>query len=60
MDPDANVIWGARVTDDMRGKLTVMTIVTGVNSPWILGKPTEEEKAKEKERISSQLGIDVI
>ncbi|MDK2850000.1 MAG: cell division protein FtsZ [Candidatus Woesearchaeota archaeon] len=60
MDPDANVIWGARVTDDMRGKLTVMTIITGVKSPWILGKPTEEERVKEKERISSELGIDVI
>jgi cell division protein FtsZ len=40
MDEDANVIWGARVTEDMKGKLTVMTIITGVKSPWILGKPT--------------------
>src|SRR3989338_5094724 len=38
MDDYANVIWGARVSDDMKGKLMVMTIVTGVSSPWILGK----------------------
>jgi len=38
MDEDANVIWGARVTEDMKGKLTVMTIITGVKSPWVLGK----------------------
>ena len=36
MDPDANVIWGARISPDMKGKLTVMTIITGVKSPWIL------------------------
>ncbi|MDP7323009.1 MAG: cell division protein FtsZ, partial [Candidatus Woesearchaeota archaeon] len=38
LDQDANVIWGARVSEEMRGKLTVMTIITGVKSPWILGK----------------------
>jgi len=38
LDQDANVIWGARVTEEMRGKVTVMTIITGVQSPWILGK----------------------
>src|SRR3989339_141606 len=38
LDDSANVIWGARVTDEMRGKITVMTIITGVNSPWIVGK----------------------
>ncbi|MDP6600007.1 MAG: cell division protein FtsZ, partial [Candidatus Woesearchaeota archaeon] len=35
LDQDANVIWGARVSEEMRGKLTVMTIITGVKSPWI-------------------------
>ena len=36
LDEDANVIWGARVSDAMKGKITVMTIITGVQSPWIL------------------------
>ncbi|MFW6311328.1 MAG: cell division protein FtsZ, partial [Nanoarchaeota archaeon] len=37
MDDDANVIWGARVSEEMKGKHAVMTIITGVESPWILG-----------------------
>ena len=58
LDPDANVIWGARVSDEMKGKLTVMTIVTGVRSPWILGKMDEKTRAREEAAFSSELGID--
>ena len=59
MDQDANVIWGARVADDMKGKLTVMTIITGVKSPWILGKPTEKEAASARQQLSEELGIEI-
>ena len=58
LDPDANVIWGARVTDEMRGKITVMTIITGVHSPWILGKVDAKTQRAEAVRFSSELGID--
>ncbi len=59
MDQDANVIWGARICDDMKGKLTVITIMTGVHSPWIMGK--ESEKAQSRSPVfSSDLGIDVL
>jgi cell division protein FtsZ len=58
LDPDANVIWGARVSDEMKGKLTVMTIVTGVRSPWILGKMDEKTRVREESAFSSELGID--
>ena len=58
LDPDANVIWGARVSDEMKGKLTVMTIVTGVRSPWILGKMDEKTRMREEATFSSELGID--
>ncbi len=47
LDPDANVIWGARIDENMVGKITVMTIITGVKSPWILGKFQEEGPRKE-------------
>ncbi|MFC1769153.1 cell division protein FtsZ [Nanoarchaeota archaeon] len=57
LDPDANVIWGARVSDEMIGKLTVMTIITGVKSPWILGKHDSEE---EKTKVGDELGIDIV
>src|SRR3989338_4459109 len=38
MEENANVIWGARINPSMKGKICVMTIVTGVTSPWICGK----------------------
>lgn len=60
MDEDANVIWGARVSDGMKGKLTVMTIVTGVKSPWILGKPTAKESAAARQQLSEELGIEIV
>jgi cell division protein FtsZ len=60
MDADANVIWGARVTDDMKGKLTVMTIITGVKSPWILGKSETRRPSSMSAHMSKELGIDLI
>ena len=60
LDSDANVIWGARVSDDMKGKITVMTIVTGVKSPWILGKLGAMETGPEVRQISDELGIEIL
>ncbi len=60
LDPDANVIWGARVNDDMKGKLTVMTIITGVNSPWILGKMDYRKPSPQARQISDELGIELV
>ncbi|PIY60635.1 cell division protein FtsZ [Candidatus Woesearchaeota archaeon CG_4_10_14_0_8_um_filter_47_5] len=63
LDEDANVIWGARITEDMKGKLTVMTIITGVQSPWILGRENvtvrHEERARASE-LSEELGIEIV
>ena len=60
LDEDANVIWGARVTEDMKGKLTVMTIVTGVKSPWILGKQDRTQPSREMLSVSEELGIEIV
>ncbi len=60
MDEDANVIWGARVTDDMKGKLLVMTIITGVSSPWILGKETEARTQCKRKQLNDDLGIETL
>jgi cell division protein FtsZ len=38
LDPSAQVIWGARIDPQMEGKIRVMTIITGVKSPNIMGK----------------------
>ncbi len=60
MDEDANVIWGARIEENMQGKIQVMVIITGVKSPWILGKPTEKEKLEATQRLSEELGIEIV
>lgn len=60
LDEDANVIWGARVAEDMKGKLTVMTIITGVKSPWILGKVDAKHRQKEAQAFSHELGIEIV
>jgi len=63
MDPDANVIWGARLSDDLKGRVTVMTIITGVKSPWILGKNdgrSAQAKPTGMHHLSDELGIEII
>lgn len=54
---DAQVIFGARVDPKFNGKVRVITIVTGVSSPYVLGKPIESEMAPQLEM--SELGIEV-
>jgi cell division protein FtsZ len=60
LDADANVIWGARIMNDMTGKLRIMTIVTGVNSPYILGKVNHARASANARAMSEELGIDLI
>ncbi len=60
LDEDANVIWGARVSEEMKGKMTVMTIITGVKSPWILGKVDSRHVSRETQQISDELGIEIV
>jgi cell division protein FtsZ len=63
LDPDAPVIWGARIDPDFKGKIRVITIVTGVKSPYILG-PTERAHSNQRgapvRDFSQELGIHVI
>jgi cell division protein FtsZ len=60
LDQDANVIWGARVNEDMKGKITVMTIITGVKSPWILGKVDYKKPSPQAVHLSEELGIELV
>jgi cell division protein FtsZ len=60
MDEDANVIWGARVNEDMKGKIMVMTIVTGVSSPWLLGKPNPRQASANAHHFNRELGIETL
>ena len=60
MSEDANVIWGARVDENMKGRMTVMTIITGVKSPWILGKESAKHRAAARQQLSEDLGIEIV
>lgn len=53
LDPSAQVMWGARILPEFRHKLQVITIITGVKSPYILGPG-----ARQSQR--SGLGIEML
>ena len=58
LDPEAQCIWGARILPSFQGKVQVITIVTGVKSPYILGPIGREHSTTVSE--ASALGIDII
>jgi cell division protein FtsZ len=58
LSPEAQVIIGARISKDFQGKVRVITIMTGVKSPYVLGKPIDEP-TRPVSREMSDLGIDV-
>ncbi|MBI4361091.1 cell division protein FtsZ [Candidatus Micrarchaeota archaeon] len=43
-DPNAYVKWGARLVPEMGDRISVMSIVTGVTSPHVVGKEKREPK----------------
>ncbi|MBI4014916.1 MAG: cell division protein FtsZ [Candidatus Aenigmarchaeota archaeon] len=57
LDPKAQVIWGARILPEYRGKIQVITVVTGVKSAYVLG-PTRSEEASAK--AVHELGIEML
>ena len=54
---DATVIWGARVDESYAKRVTVMTILTGVTSPNILGSETKKDEIEASHKSSAELGI---
>ncbi|MFQ3275538.1 MAG: cell division protein FtsZ [Candidatus Nanohaloarchaea archaeon] len=59
LDSHAQVIWGARVKEELQGKLQVISIITGVESPYVLGE-VEEEQETDVSGDVNDLGIEVI
>ncbi|MBU2522839.1 MAG: cell division protein FtsZ [Nanoarchaeota archaeon] len=59
LSPDAKLIWGAQISEDMDKTLKVMLIVTGVRSPQIMGSDETTLDKKQRE-ISNELGIEFI
>ena len=59
LSPEAQVIIGARISKEFAGKVRVITIMTGVKSPYVLGKTTQQQAIPESKEISD-LGIEVV
>jgi cell division protein FtsZ len=57
LDPDANIIWGTQIQEDLQNTIRTTIVVAGVKSPHIFGVPGEmeyvEERTKEKAPESS-------
>ncbi|MEM3113274.1 MAG: cell division protein FtsZ [Candidatus Pacearchaeota archaeon] len=56
LNPEAQVIIGARINKEFHGRIRVITIMTGVRSPYVLGKQ-QFESTTLKPTISEDLGI---
>lgn len=59
MGPEALTKLGARINPEMKGKLKVTVIISGVKSPYILSKWKEEMKAG-KVVTNKELGLETI
>jgi len=58
INPDANVIWGARINNDFDGKVRVTAILTGVEPKWIIGGKTDRiEKSVSRNVFANREGI---
>jgi len=58
ISPEAQVIIGARINKDFANKVRVITIMTGVKSPFITGRNASRREASVSKEISD-LGIEV-
>jgi len=59
LSPDAKLIWGAQISDDMDKSIRVLLIVTGVKSSQIIGHEGADESARHRE-IEEELGIEFL
>ncbi|ELZ30599.1 cell division protein FtsZ [Halosimplex carlsbadense 2-9-1] len=51
LDASANVIWGARIEEEYKGKVRVMAIMTGVKSAQVLGPTTQKQADKSRQAL---------
>ena len=59
IDPEARLIWGAQIMEDLQNTIRVMLIVTGVKSSQIFG-PGSGVSEKRKKDIEDELGIEFV
>lgn len=59
LDPEAKIIWGAQISEDLQNVIRTMLIITGVRSTQIFGPERKIQDEKRKE-IETELGIEFI
>lgn len=59
LSPDAKIIWGAQVSEDLGERVRALLIVTGVKSPQIFG-PGRPWSRKSKAEIAQILGVEFL
>ena len=50
LDPDANIIWGTQIQEDLQNTIRTTIVVAGVKSPHIFGMHGEAEYIEEKQK----------
>ncbi|MEK6821045.1 MAG: cell division protein FtsZ, partial [archaeon] len=60
MDPKSVVIWGARVDPSYENKIEVITIFTGVKSPFIKSGKEERSTSSRSRSSSGEFGINYL
>jgi len=52
LEASANVIWGARIQEEYKGKVRVMAIMTGVQSAQVLGSGTQQQANESRRALN--------
>ncbi|MEF8801887.1 MAG: cell division protein FtsZ [Halolamina sp.] len=51
IDPDARIIWGTSVDEEVEGRMRTMIVVTGVESPQIYGGNERSQRGPSEEQV---------
>jgi len=60
IDPDARIIWGTSIDEQLEGSMRTMIVVTGVESPQIYGSNTEDQQQQQAEAAEQVEDIDYV
>jgi len=61
LEPDAQIIWGAMINEDVKNGLRVMVVLSGVKSPYIFGRKETEMLIESETPVRGiDLGIEYI
>ncbi|PIN92141.1 cell division protein FtsZ [Candidatus Pacearchaeota archaeon CG10_big_fil_rev_8_21_14_0_10_35_13] len=60
LSPEAKIIWGAQVSEDMDKSIRVLLIVTGAKSSQLLGSRTSTGRGSKSDEMTDELGIEFL